>query len=75
VLFTAGALQLVHRYSGGIPRVVNQLCDRALLAGHAAGTRRIDEGLVATAAAELQLEPVLPPPPSWLARMLRRRPT
>ena len=29
----AGALTLVHRCPGGIPRLINMLCDRALLAG------------------------------------------
>jgi general secretion pathway protein A len=31
--FTWGALWRVHHYSGGVPRLVNALCDRALLAG------------------------------------------
>jgi general secretion pathway protein A len=31
-LFTPGALQLVHHFSGGVPRLINVLCDRALLA-------------------------------------------
>ncbi len=29
-IFTNGTLQVVHRISGGIPRVINLLCDRAL---------------------------------------------
>jgi len=31
--FTRPALWRVHRYSGGIPRLVNAVCDKALLAG------------------------------------------
>jgi general secretion pathway protein A len=45
-LFTELALREVHRRSGGIPRVVNLLCDRALLAGYAAGAQVIGLGLV-----------------------------
>ena len=29
--FTSWALRAIHRYSGGIPRVVNNLCDKAIL--------------------------------------------
>src|SRR5947199_7918588 len=34
VAFTAKALEQVHRLSGGIPRLINLICDRALLAGY-----------------------------------------
>ena len=33
VSFTPKALEQVHRLSGGIPRLINLICDRALLAG------------------------------------------
>jgi len=45
-VFTELALREVHRRSRGIPRLVNLLCDRALLAGYAAGARTIGLGLV-----------------------------
>lgn len=32
--FTRWALRSIHRYSGGIPRIVNNLCDKALLAAY-----------------------------------------
>ncbi|HVU24476.1 MAG TPA: AAA family ATPase [Opitutus sp.] len=32
--FTARAMRSIHRASGGIPRIVNNLCDRALLAAY-----------------------------------------
>ena len=53
-LFTAPALRELHRLSGGIPRVVNVLCDRALLAGYAAGTREVTPALVRSAGAEVR---------------------
>jgi general secretion pathway protein A len=45
-LFTELALREIHRRSDGIPRVVNLICDRALLAGYAAGAQVIGLGLV-----------------------------
>lgn len=45
-LFTDLALREIHRRSKGIPRVINLLCDRALLAGYAAGATAIGLGLV-----------------------------
>ena len=55
VVFRPRALKAIHRLSQGIPRVVNLLCDRALLAGFAARTRVIDAGIVKTASRSLEL--------------------
>jgi general secretion pathway protein A len=52
-MFSDGALREVHRRSGGIPRVVNLICDRALLAGYAAGQRQIGPEFVSGAAHEI----------------------
>jgi general secretion pathway protein A len=52
-LFSEGALREVHRRSGGVPRLVNLICDRALLAGYAAGTSQVGSSLVADAAREV----------------------
>jgi len=73
VVFTSAALQVVHRYSGGVPRVVNLLCDRALDRASSARTGRVNDTLVVTAAGELGLEPV--EPRSWIDRVLGRRAT
>ena len=53
-LFSPAALRELHRLSGGIPRVVNVLSDRALLAGYAAGIREVRPALVRAAAAEVR---------------------
>jgi hypothetical protein len=45
---------MVYRYAGGVPRLINVLCDTALLCGFAEERKDIDEGLVKTAAEELQ---------------------
>ena len=52
-LFSEAALREVHRRTGGVPRLVNQLCDRALLAGYAARAAEIGPRLVRAAAREI----------------------
>jgi len=52
-LFTEAALRDVHERAGGVPRLVNLVCDRALLAGYAAGTAQVGSELVVDAAREL----------------------
>lgn len=43
---------LVHRLCDGIPRLINVLCDRALLGAYAAGTRQVTPEIVRHAARE-----------------------
>jgi general secretion pathway protein A len=52
-IFTRAALWIVHRRSGGIPRLINNICDRALLGAFARGKRRITAGIARRAAAEV----------------------
>lgn len=51
-LFSDAALREVYRRSHGVPRIVNLLCDRALLAGFGDGVPAIDAALVVQAARE-----------------------
>jgi len=53
-LFTPAAMRRVHRLSGGIPRLVNVICDRALLGGYAHDQHRIDAAMVKRAAREVR---------------------
>lgn len=46
VEFTGGAIRGIYKYSGGVPRLINKACDKALLAGYAEGVRKIDGGIV-----------------------------
>lgn len=55
-LFTARAIRRIHEYSGGIPRVINILCDRALLGACVTRGSQVDPGIVATAAREVRGE-------------------
>ena len=68
VTFSPKALGAVHRLSGGIPRLVNLICDRALLAGYSARTNRILPEMVERAAESLDLPGRRPSRFSWLRR-------
>jgi general secretion pathway protein A len=45
-LFTARAMQVVHRHAGGNPRLVNIICDHAMVAGSVQGKRTLDHKVV-----------------------------
>jgi len=53
LFFDAAAVKLVYRKTGGVPRLINKLCDRALLAGFAGGTSVIRKPEVRLALTEL----------------------
>ncbi len=63
-IFDDSAKKEVYRLSGGVPRVINVICDRAMLGAYSSETRNINRKLVRKAAAEVAGE-ALPP------RMLR----
>jgi len=46
VEFTPEALQRVHQATDGIPRLINGVCDNALLVGYARGTLHLDPSVV-----------------------------
>jgi type II secretory pathway predicted ATPase ExeA len=58
-LFDPSAQKAIHQATGGIPRLINQLCDHVLLLACERQQPRIDEKLVQQAWASLQQ---LPPP-------------
>jgi len=51
--FTEAALREIHRRTGGVPRLINVLCNRALLAGFADGARQITAEHVRAVAREV----------------------
>ncbi len=53
-LFTPAAMRRVYRRSGGVPRLINVICDRALLGAYAHDQRRVDAAMVRRAAREVQ---------------------
>ncbi|MCU7916101.1 MAG: AAA family ATPase [Candidatus Thiodiazotropha sp. (ex Gloverina cf. vestifex)] len=53
-LFSPSAMRLVHRLSGGVPRMINTICERALLAIFSRGENRVGATLVWQAAKEVK---------------------
>jgi len=52
--FTPDSFDEIYYYSAGIPRLINVLCDRALLIGYVENTRTIDARLVREGIRELE---------------------
>jgi len=68
VTFTPEAVRAIWQWSGGLPRVVNLLCDHALEAAYAQRLHTVDAGLIGAAASSLDLRPErVTAPPSDLA--------
>jgi len=53
-IFTRKALKQLHKLSGGVPRLINLLCDRALLAAYSRQSWQVDHKLLAGAAREVE---------------------
>jgi general secretion pathway protein A len=56
-IFTAAALDEVHGWSRGVPRLINIICDRALLGAWAEGRSRVDVRTVRRGAREVRGAP------------------
>jgi len=52
-LFTGAAVRRIYRYSKGVPRLTNILCDRALLGAYATDQQRVSPAIVKRAYREL----------------------
>jgi general secretion pathway protein A len=59
--FPADVSAVVHHRSGGVPRLINVICDAVLLFGYGADRRTIDLALAGEALAELEATGVLTP--------------
>jgi general secretion pathway protein A len=53
LLFNMSAMRRVHALSGGIPRLINIICDRSLLGAYTREKTVVDTGIVNRAAAEI----------------------
>jgi len=58
VRFTRGALKTIYKYSGGTPRLINSVCDRALLIGYTQEKKQINAAIIKRAAREIEGEKV-----------------
>ena len=55
-VFAEGAYDVIHRFSGGIPRVINIICDNAMLEGCLLKKTTIDEALLKEVVSDLNLQ-------------------
>lgn len=60
-IFSSSALNEVHRLSGGVPRIINVICDRALLGAFTQEQHRIGPGMIREAASEVYGRSFTPP--------------
>ena len=75
VTFMPKAVQRVHQYTAGIPRLINLLCDRALLGAYSAQSGRVDAAIVDDAAEGLELKAAEPERATWFGRLRRVLPS
>ena len=55
VTFEPAALDLVHAFTGGVPRIINLLCDRSLMQSAQMRVNRMTAGIIEEGAASLGL--------------------
>ena len=59
-IFTAAALREVYRLSGGVPRIINVICDATLVFGYAEERSVFDAAMLSEVLTELEVTGVLP---------------
>lgn len=60
-IFPAPSIAQIHRHSRGIPRLVNTVCENALINGYARQLQRIPPEVIDEVAADLRLSVINPP--------------
>ncbi len=55
-IFTEDAVKEIYRYSKGYPRVINIVCDHALISAFARGQHKIDKDIIKECAGDLEME-------------------
>ncbi|TFZ00530.1 AAA family ATPase [Ramlibacter henchirensis] len=63
--FDRGALERIHKRSGGVPRRINLLCDRALLGAFGRSEATVTRAIVDQAAREVFGDPAPAAQPTW----------
>ncbi len=53
IQFARDTYRIIHRYTKGVPRLINVLCDRALLAGYTLRSRAINKAMIEQAYKEV----------------------
>ncbi len=54
-IFTPDAVNMIYKYSKGIPRLINTICDNALLEGYLSKKNKIDRSIIETVVVDLGL--------------------
>ena len=57
-IFTSGAIKEIHSFSEGYPRLINVICDRAMVTGYANGQTSISGAVIRECADEMHLHKV-----------------
>ncbi len=55
-IFTPESVDLIHRYSRGIPRIINLLCEHALISAYVEQVQHVSPEMIEAVAIELELE-------------------
>jgi general secretion pathway protein A len=55
-IFDKGSIDEIYKFSQGIPRLINVICDNALLAGFARGAKRLDKSVIRDVIGELDVK-------------------
>ena len=72
-IFTPEAIRLIHSYSKGYPRLINIICDHALMSGYSREVDRIDEKIIKECGRELKVAIGSDPSEEKASRRRRRR--
>jgi general secretion pathway protein A len=62
-IFPAEAIDVIYEFSGGIPRVVNNLCENSLISGYGKQTKQISVEIIREVASDLRLQVAATSPP------------
>lgn len=60
-LFESAAIDSIHSYSGGVPRLINTLADNAMFESYLRHEKRVNHSIVESVATDLGLQPQVPP--------------
>jgi type II secretory pathway predicted ATPase ExeA/tetratricopeptide (TPR) repeat protein len=64
-IFTSKAVQAIHKFSRGTPRLINKLCDRALLTGYVKEQTLINARIIHECVREISIiDPIMPVAPA-----------
>jgi general secretion pathway protein A len=69
-IFTRDAVRMIHAFSKGFPRLINVICDHAMLSGYSGGFKLIGADTIKECVDDLTISThVIPPPPEPSAKI------